>query len=164
MTVNTYQMQEPRDCGPAAVSFAGGWPIDQVKNAWPGGWRNRDAVLADLNDWPDDHRLCIEKLGKHVRNVTLSEILEGRAQPDRTVILVHKNTTQKHWVVLAKAGEMAVFLHFGDGHIRSFPRAEFITLFTRSFPNCAYEITDQDSRLPWYRRVLGWFAKLTGRV
>ena len=153
-------MENVSDCGPSAVSRATGRTIAEVKAVWPGGWKDRQDIRDDINDWPDDHRLAVEALGMATRTVTLSQILDGSVPVDRTVVLVHFGHMAKHWVVYAgRQGESYGF-HWGNGQIRWFPREDVVEMFTRSFPNCAYMVVDYSpERVPWYRRLLGWFAR-----
>jgi len=157
-------MQNANDCGPSGVSRVTGKSIEEVKAKWPGGWKDHEDWRDDFNDWPDDHRLALASLGFTSAPVTLSDILDGRAPVGKTVVLLHFSDTKKHWVVLAGIKEGAWGFHWGDGTVRWLTRARLAELFTKSFPNCAYSVGTQPvKKLPWYRRVLGWFAGITGK-
>ena len=178
MTPNSYAQPTPRSCGPAALSFAlykthtkyfPSWEIayEHVVAKWPGGWKDRDNTLDDINDWPDDHRRVIESLGYGLNQhmVTVKDILESRYPPCSVVCLIHAQDTHmaKHWVVIGEVSETTVFLHWGDGKIHSASHEGFILLFTRSFPNCAYTILSVEPELSRWQRFRRWFLGILAR-
>lgn len=174
---NSYTQPTPRSCGPAALSFAlyktytrifpnWAFAFNQVTDKWPGGWKDRDNVLDDMNDQNEDHRLTIEALGFQQHMVTVADII-GRKYPECSVVcLIHAQDTHmaKHWVVIGEVSETTVFLHWGDGKIHSVSHDGFVHLFTRSFPNCAYTILSVEPELSRWQRFRRWFLGILARL
>jgi len=168
--------QNTRRCGPAALSFVLGVPLDEVLSRWPGGWKDTGDWRDDCNDWPDDHRIVIESFGKQQKMVTLQEIFNGAYPTGTIVVLLHfKNVFQKHWVVWEETTTTHVRVHWGNGHIANIPAHDFVDLFMASETyfkginvklagQCAYTIVDAPPRLSWWqrtrRKILGWWAKV----
>lgn len=182
MECSSYTQPTPRSCGPAALSFAlykthtkyfPSWDIayKHVVAKWPGGWKDRDNTLDDINDWPDDHRLAIESLGYGLNQhmVTVKDILESKYPNNSVVCLIHSPETHlaKHWVVVAGIQDPAgtsLGLHLGDGKIHLVPIRGFIDLFTRSFPNCAYTVLSVEPELSRWQRFRRWFLGILARL
>lgn len=168
--------QETRRCGPAALAYSLArlclFPSAEeamvaVLTNWPGGWKDRNNILDDINDWPDDHRLALEALGLHQTMVTLTDILAGKYPAGTVVVLLHRGLTRKHWVVWEQVLPLTVQIHMGDGTMPHVPIDQFIEEFTASGPNAAYTATTTPPRLSVWQRVrrtvLGWWARITGR-
>jgi hypothetical protein len=172
----SYQMQTKRDCGRSAVAWAlfraGHFKTYEaayaaVGKAWPGpgGWKDTDTLRDDLNDWPDDHRLVIESLGYQQTMVTVKDILENKYPQCSVVVLVHAENTHvsKHWVVVGNVAGDYVHLHWGDGKIYPYPIGSFVDMFTRSFPNCAYTITESAPKLSRWQQFRRWVLGVIAR-
>ena len=181
--------QGDANCGPVAVQKATKKPYVEILEAWPGEWSGIDndkGMFFLPNDTPFDHFTVLEKLGVNYKNIPLSDVLEGRAVCEKTVLLLHivnkpKNIWQRflnffkgmfkqHWVVLVSYDlEIDEYeLDWGyhktdkDGKavrdIQTFSREQMELMLTTSFPNCAYTVgTETTDRISWIRKL---YAKL----
>ena len=156
-------------CGPAAISFVAKKDPDEVGKAMD--WQHEHAiggVREDLQDSPYNHFSAVVKLGKQWNIKSCHDIVEGRAVPDKTIVLIRPDarnpTLVQHWVVFAgldAAGN--VLLHWGDGTVVPKGQQEFQEMYARGInlvaPPCAYEIVESGghTKLTWYMRLYVWW-------
>ena len=181
---NTYSYdQSTRRCGPAAESFVlfrlgvfSSWEnaMARVLSLWPGGWSDHCDWRDDVNDWPSEHRLVAESLGKQQKMVTVQDLFNGIYAAGTVVVLLHfAGAFEKHWVVWEETTTTHVRVHWGNGRIASIPAHKFLEQFLASETyfkglnirlagKCAYTLVDRPRLSLWQRirrSILGWWAK-----
>jgi hypothetical protein len=156
-----YRMESPRldDCGPASVSAATGIPRREVDAAW-GRWRG------DVTDSPAHHERALARLGVGRTNHTITDVVERRAPPARTIVLLHDRKNpyfRQHWAVLAgysPSGEILVAM--GNGHTNVLSPRAFVELTTAGWPNVVYSVGDGENYTvpspPWWQRLWAWMT------
>ena len=107
------------NCGPVALQIATGKTYTEITKKWPGDWSgvsNDKGLLFLPNDTPYYHFTLLEKLNINYNKISKTDVLEGRAMPEKTVLLLHlvnnpsnilqrflnffRGTFKQHWVVL----------------------------------------------------------------
>lgn len=159
--IPSYSQMNKTDCGPAAVAFVTGQPLQTVKKLW--GWHDYNDERDNLLDSPWHAFALLEKLKLQFQICNCSKIIQGKALPNKTVILIHNPSNpilQQHWCVLYGNDNENVFLHMGDGKVHSISKDKFQKLYSNGTPSCAYEVGIGNYKLSWYQR---WYAWLTGK-
>lgn len=138
-----YKMENSYDCGPCAMSSITGLPVSTVKSVW--GWKDYNSVLDDLLDTPLNHYAFLNEIGCKYKIVTCSEILQGKAIPRRTMILIHSPNNPlfaQHWTILYDyPSSTTVNLLMGDGDFyHSYTIEKFQELYSAGTPACAYQL------------------------
>lgn len=141
--MNLELMRGKTDCEVAAIANACGVTYEQALDALdyrrlPKGLEN--PILG--NPW-NLYRALI-RLGFWKRNVTLSDLLRGTAEPGKTVVLLHdpqNPTLQQHWVTWhGKTGDHHA-LAWGDSReLRYISSYQFADYFRKGWPNCAFTV------------------------
>jgi len=134
------------NCGPASLGAASGLGTAAVIASWGGTFRG------DRSDSPLHHSRAIRNLGLGQKIVTCGDILAGRAEPLRTVILIHgftSPTLNEHWVVLDGVTVDGVWLHMGDGgEPKHYSHSEFEKLYAAGVPTCCAYTVGQGEGFP----------------
>ena len=171
------------NCGPVAIQIATGLAYEDIIHKWPGDWEASDVGTGAFglpNDMPCDHYALLKDLGVSHRNITSKDILEGRAVPDRTVVLLHlvdaprgffgyitnfiRGFFAQHWVVfkgytpdgryMFDWGWFRVVNKERVPDLRVFDRDQVNTMLKTSWPACAYVVNDGTAEQPWYKRTI----------
>jgi hypothetical protein len=111
-------------------------------SAWGGTFRG------NRSDSPLHHSRAIRNLGNGwgQKIITCGDILAGRAEPDRTVILIHSPSSpllKQHWCILAPdSAPGRVHLYLGEvaGQANWYSHEDFEKLYSASIPACAYTV------------------------
>ena len=135
------------NCGPASLGAASGLGTAAVLAKWGGTFRG------DRSDSPLHHSRAIRNLGLGQKIITCGDILAGRAEPLRTVILLHglgggviKATLKEHWAILAPdsaPGRIHLYLGEVAGQANWYTHEQFTDLYHEGVPTCcAYTVGD----------------------
>lgn len=154
-------MRNSYDCGPSALSQASGTDYDQLIKLW--GWKGYNDVRDNLLDSPWHHFAVLEKLRMPWQIVTCGDITSGKATPGKTVVLLHNLSNPilaQHWVVLESVTQDSVRVHWGDGTVKTFSKANFAKAYSAGTPACAYEVGRGRIGLTRYQCL---WVKLTGK-
>lgn len=158
--MTSYSMEEKYDCGPAALAFVTGQPLQIIKKLWE--WRGHGDQRDNIYDTPWNSFSLLSKLKIKFQICNCSKIVQGKASNDKTIILIHNPASPillQHWVVLHSVTPTHVLVHWGDGSIKAFPKDQFQKLYAGGTPACAYEVGIGNYKLSWYQRL---YVKLTG--
>lgn len=156
--MNIVLMEHETDCEVAAIATACQVSYDKAETAlgWvdlPGGLEN--PVFGN----PFNLHKALLKLGFWKDELTLNELLAGKATPFRTVVLLKKSLTQQHWVVYyGKTGDLFAFL-WGKTTEPVWLRADQVkAYFLNDGPcNTAFTVYKCGLLELIYRKVKGWF-------
>ena len=172
----TTKMHDQFDCGMACLEYTTPFTYERLKEVW--GWRNYNDIRDNLLDSPYHHDTVLSRLGVKHLTVDANDIMDGKCDLNKTVILLHfskepevrnflsfldqsiQATLQQHWVVLNMVGNGFVQVHWGDGQCRPIPFQTFKKMYTDGFPNCAYIVGKGSTYLPWYAKL---YARITGK-
>lgn len=151
------QSKDYTDCEVAAIATSTGKTYKESQKAL--SWRDLWSWLENPffgNPW--NVYLALMRLGFWKKNITLTMLLSGEAEPMKTIVLVHdpKNPfLAQHWVVwggITAAGNHMLF--WGDD-IR--PRLksddELKNLFKNGWPNCAFQVYKANVFELWKEKV-----------
>ena len=142
-------MQNDNDCGPVAEANAMGLVLADVKKKW--GWKDHNSWRDDVLDSPLHHMKCHLDWGFQPKVRICHDILEGRATPGKTVVLVCPDAASpvltEHWVVyLGRAATGQLQFNWGysaDGdpnhYIRELTDADFQAMYSHGPIACALE-------------------------
>jgi len=177
-----------KNCGPVALHIATGLNYQVIIDSWPGEWEgvsNDRGLLGLPNDMPCDHYELLNDMNIPYRNITTSDVLNGLAKPEKTVLLIHlvslpKNFFQRiinyvkglfcqHWVVFvgySPEGDR-YFIDWGYNKniggdnwvpdLRSFTRAELQNKLNASWPRCAYVVGEGSDKQSWIKKIIARF-------
>lgn len=153
-------MRDLTDCEVPVIANACGVTYDQAKAALD--WRRLPKGVENPiygNPW-NLYRALIS-LGFWKRNVTLTELLNGKAEPGKTVVLLHdpqSPTLKQHWCTWhGKTGDHHA-LAWGDSQqLRPVPDYQLISYFRKGWPNCAFQVYKASVWRLIIARVQGWF-------
>jgi hypothetical protein len=135
-------MRESSDCEVAAIATACGVEYEEAEKAL--GWRKLPLGAENpiYGNSLNLHKALI-KLGFWKSNITLSQLLEGKAAPNKTVVLLKGGVFKQHWVVYSgRSGDYYSFW-WGDSNTNPkwFTGAQVTKMFTQDGPvNEAFEV------------------------
>ena len=186
--MNTRMYNGDANCGPVAIQITTGKDYSEIINNWPGDWSGTDndkGLLFLPNDAPYDHFTLLEKLNINYNKISKDEVLNGMAEPEKTVLLLHivnkpsnilqrflnffRGIFRQHWVVLVgyTSAQNMYMVDWGywkvEGKekvpdIRVFNREEMDLMLSTGWPYCAYTVdTDDSDKVPWYQKL---YAKI----
>lgn len=103
-------MEHDTDCEVAAIATACQVSYDKAETAL--GWRKLPAGLENpIFGNPINLHRALLRLGFWKDELTLNELLAGKAEPGKTIVLLKQSATVQHWVVYyGKTGELFAFL------------------------------------------------------
>jgi len=105
-------MEHETDCEVAAIATACQVSYDKAETAL--GWKDLPGNLENpIFGNPINLHIALLRLGHWKINRTLDDILSGRCEPGKTVVLVKKSVTVQHWAVLASSLNGIVGLYMG---------------------------------------------------
>lgn len=136
-------MREKTDCEVAAIANACGVTYDRAANALD--WRRlpKDAENPVFGNPWNLYRALIS-LGFWKKNVTLTDLLSFRAEPGKTVVLIHdpqNPTLQQHWVTWHGISGASHLLAWGQSQeLRRVSAAVLTEYFRKGWPNCAFTV------------------------
>lgn len=149
-------MQHQTDCEVAAIATALQISYDEAKSAlrWQKLPFNANNPIYG-NPW-NLYRALI-KLGFWKKNVTLTDLLSFRAEPGKTVVLIHdpqNPTLKQHWVTWhGRAGDLHA-LAWGDSQqLRCIHDYQLISYFRKGWPNCAFTVYKANALHLLFRRI-----------
>jgi hypothetical protein len=153
-------MQKENDCEVAALATACAVTYDQAKKAlgWqdlPGGAEN--PIFG--NPW--NLYWALLNLGFWKKNVTLTQLLKGEAEPGKTVVLVHfpeQPTLKQHWVGWGgRKIDGAHTLYWGKSELPVHVKDNVLKdLFKRGWPNCAFSVYKASAWRILWEKLKGW--------
>jgi len=153
-------MRDQTDCEVAAIANACGVAYEQAKAALD--WRRLPKGAENPvygNPW-NLYRALIS-LGFWKRNVTLTDLLAGKAEPGKTVVLLHdpqSPTLQQHWVTWHGFTGAYHGLAWGDSQKLRFITSERLAdYFRKGWPNCAFTVYKASVWRLIIARVQSWF-------
>lgn len=155
----TVLMRRGTDCEVAALATALGITWEQARDLL--SWRDLPGPLENPvfgNPW-NLYRALI-RAGYWKYNITLADLLNGRCEPGKTIVLVKKSTTQQHWVVWAGINGFGQHqFYWGDSkELRLKSPGEVRALFTAGAPaNCAFQVYKANIWRLMLARVQGLF-------
>ncbi|NCA93322.1 hypothetical protein EOM82_08855 [bacterium] len=139
---NIVLMRSDTDCEIAAVATACGVSYDEARSAL--NWHELGGLENPLFGNPLNLYRAIVKLGYWKRNVTLTDLLDGRAEAGRTIVLIHNlqspNLSQ-HWIVWQGIQNGFHLLSWGSG--KEFKRVtsdQLSDYYRKGWPNCAFQV------------------------
>lgn len=141
--MNLVLMREKTDCEVAAIANACGVTYDRAANALD--WRRlpKDAENPVFGNPWNLYRALIS-LGFWKKNVTLTDLLSFRAEPGKTVVLIHdpqNPTLQQHWVTWHGMAGPAHLLAWGQSQeLKRVSAAVLTEYFRKGWPNCAFTV------------------------
>ena len=160
MENNPVLMRMSNDCEIAAIATATGKTYEEAEKAfWP------LPAIDPVRGNPLTSYNALIRLGFWKRNITWADLVERRAEPGKTVILVHDPDSpyfRQHWIVLAGYSQAGFRCFWGypinPNHNAEIP-VEIATermqnLFLKGWPNCAYQILP----LTWWQRFKRWLG------
>ena len=153
-------MRGQTDCEVAAIANACGVTYDQAVEALD--WRKLPKNLENPvigNPW-NLYRALIS-LGFWKRNVTLTELLTGNAEPGKTVVLLHdpqSPTLKQHWVTWHGFTGVYHGLAWGNSQkLRFITSGQLTDYFRKGWPNCAFQVYKASVWQLLVARVQSWF-------
>lgn len=153
-------MQSQTDCEVAAIANACSVTYNQAVAALD--WRRLPKNLENPvigNPW-NLYRALIS-LGFWKRNVTLTELLSGNAEPGRTVVLLHdpqRPTLAQHWVSWHGKEDGHHLLAWGNSQeLRRVSPDLLSDYYRRGWPNCAFQVYKASVWRLMAARVQSWF-------
>ena len=154
-----YLMTSSADCGPAALHAVTDVPEATIESQI--GWNENSP---DITDTPAAHFAWLAKQKIAYQNLSMTDVITAdKAIPGKTVILIHSSNDpnsiwgklklqswlNQHWVVLAGCDGKQISVYWGDGTIKTFSCADFMTMMTQGGPtNTTYEITPTGTSKP----------------
>lgn len=151
------QSKDYTDCEVAAIATSTGKSYEESKKAL--SWRDLWSWLENPvfgNPW--NLYLALLRFGFWKKNITLTMLLSGEAEPMKTVVLVHdpKNPLlAQHWVVwggITVAGNHQLL--WGDDIKPRLKSAQQLTdLFRKGFPNCAFQVYKANVFKLWLEKI-----------
>lgn len=154
-------MREKTDCEIPVIANACGVTYDEAKAAL--NWRRLPKGTENPvfgNPW-NLYRALI-RLGFWKKNVTLTDLLSFRAEPGKTVVLIHdpqNPTLAQHWVTWHGIdANKRHLLAWGDS--QEFRRVSpdlLADYYRRGWPNCAFQVYKANFWLLMLARVQSWF-------
>lgn len=143
-------MQTDFDCGPVASFNANkvhnsnyfNMTYAEFLRAWK--FPNTGTFKDNLRDQPGDHLAVLRKLKILHRRVYIEELLDGKAPPGKTVVLIHDSEDpilKQHWVRFVSFDRLsgAYYFDWGNGKHKSFKRQKAYEMFTAGPPGASPE-------------------------
>jgi ABC-type bacteriocin/lantibiotic exporter with double-glycine peptidase domain len=137
-----YLMQGPIECETAVIATITQTEYDLVNKTMKRKRWLPDFIENPLYGNPLNFYWTLTKLGYWKDNITLSEFLDGKAIPYKTVMLVKKSLTKQHWVVFCGYNNDKFEFLWGDKFTPIYLKKEnVINLFTQAgFVNDCFSI------------------------
>lgn len=157
------QMRSTADCEESSLATAAGVSYDEAKAAIGKSPCLPEGANDPLFGNPINVGAAIERLGFKAVRRKYSDIIGGIAAKGKTMVLLHNPsapTLSQHWVVFADRSQTHVSFHWGDGTQKSFSNEKFLDLFTKGFPNAAWEVGPAEGKIGRLQQVLNWFKGL----
>lgn len=149
-------MRNGTDCEVAAIATASGIPYEKVQDAFLVG--DCGPLTNPVRGNPLASYAALSRLGLWKRNIAWGDLAERKAEPGKTIILIHSPDApilQQHWVVLAGYTDTGFLCYWGDSeqprHVSS---GKMLELFLGGWPNCAYQIIQGSA----WQRFLRWIG------
>ena len=142
--MNIILMEHKTDCEVAALATACQVSYDDAETAL--GWRKLVAGLeSPIMGNPINLYRALLRLGFWKKNITLTDLLEGKAPAMKTVMLAHNPDSpilQQHWCVYGgRSGYGQHLLLWGDSESpKVVSDRKLEEFFRRGFPNCAFAV------------------------
>lgn len=153
-------MRDQTDCEVAAIANACGVTYDQSREVLD--WRKLPKNLENPvigNPW-NLYRALIS-LGFWKKNITLTDLLAGKAEPGRTVVLLHdpqRPTLAQHWVTWHGKEDGYHLLAWGNSQLfRRVSPATLTEYYRKGWPNCAFQVYKASVWRLIIARVQSWF-------
>lgn len=149
------------DCEIPAIANACGLayePVAAVHDEIDGDFRD------NANGSPYHILADLKALGVSSRTVTDDDILGGRTNPSKVIVLVHSPESpwlMQHWVnVFCINGSTITLLWNYPGQaMKTFTHEQFRKLYRDGFPNCAFEVdAGEIQKLNIFQRFWVWLT------
>lgn len=119
-----FLMQSPVECETAAIATCTQVDYDKVNEAMHRVRKLPDVIENPIYGNPFTVLYTLLKLGYWKDELTLTEFLDKKGIPNKTMILVKKNVVKQHWVVFAGVsienneihGNITEYFHFHWGY------------------------------------------------
>ena len=143
--MNIVLMREERDCHNAVIATACQVSYEEASNAT--GHKDLPGPLESpifSNPW-NLYRALI-KLGFWKKNIVWRDILNGKYEPVKTIVLVKNSLLEQHWIVLGHreislSGAAKYECYWGNNvNPRHLDQDELKKLFLSHWPNCAFQV------------------------
>lgn len=159
------RMRKDNDCAVAALATAAQVSYEEAEKALM-----RVDLPGDLEspvfENPENLRMAIERLGFKPINRTFNDITRGIAAKNKTIVLLHSPANpflKQHWVVLEDVIPWRVSFHWGDGTVKGYTIDQFRVMFTKGFPNAAWEVGEFQGKKYLLQQVLDIFKRIFRR-
>lgn len=157
-------MRNSTDCEIPVIANACDVTYEQAKAAL--SWRNLFGPLENPvfgNPW-NLYRALI-KLGFWKKNITLNDLLAGRAEPGKTIVLIHnpkKPFTSQHWVTWhGRCADKYHLLAWGDSTTFVLATDQQMTdYYKKGWPPCAFQVYKANALNLLFRRIESYIRGL----
>lgn len=149
-------MKTKTDCEVSAIATACGVSYEKAKEALEGR-TSPGLVLGN----PLNLYRALTKLGFWKKNITLSDLLDGKARAGKTIVLLHdqKNPNlSRHWAVYGGPSFDFFQFYWGDKpDPRLLSRQQMANKFRKGFPNCAFQVYPASFWRLMLEKLKAWF-------
>ena len=161
--MNIVLMREERDCHNAVIATACQVGYEEASRAT--NHRKLGGLESPIFSNPWNMYRAIARLGFWKKNVTWRDILSGRYEPMRTIVLVKNSILEQHWIVLghrkvALSGSASFQCYWGDSVKPVWIHEDRLKeLFLSHWPNCAFQVYKASFWTLLWARILSLFGK-----
>ena len=155
-------MREERDCHNAAIATA--CEVDYAEASRATNHRRLGGLESPIFSNPWNMYRAIARLGFWKKNVTWRDILSGKYEPMKTIVLVKNSSLEQHWIVLGdrivtRSGALNYHCYWGDNSQPKILHEDKLKqLFLSYWPNCAFQVYKANVFRVWFERAKKLFG------